>query len=225
MTLGYFECQHCNKKFVSEKNYNNHSCEEKERYEYCTQTIEGRRAYLYYKHWQSIKGRISDVKTFTTSRYYNSFISFIGFIDEKLLPSPKKYIEYCETRTLLPTLWKRGDVYLSYMKVYDSLVDPVEQVNSSIQTLKRLAEHIDCGVHEVFVYLYGGEVLKLLTTRQLSPFFCQFSTVYKNFLKTLDSHEKINLEGTYDPVAIFTKVNSDNKLRATIQNIISTHAL
>lgn len=221
MNIGYFECNHCGKKFVSENNYKNHSCEEKERFEYCTKTIDGRRAFIYYKHWQAIKGRQSELTTFISSRYYNSFVTLVEFIEQKMVPSPKKYIEYCEGKTLLPTMWKRGDVYLSYMKVYDKLVDPLEQVSSSIALIKKLASHIDCKPNEVFIYLYGGEVLKLLTTRQLSPYFCQFSNTFKVFLKTLDQNEKINIMATYDQTEVFTTVNNNLELRTNIQNIIS----
>lgn len=225
MSVGYFECKYCSKKFTSENNFNKHMCTEKERFLLVTKDIRGRRAFLYYKRWQNLKKRHVEVDTFITSRYFNTFISFVEFIDEKSLPTPDVYIKFCDDKGLLPAFWKRSDLYLMYMQAYDSLVDPLEQSVYTISVIKKMAGIIGCEPHEVFKYLYGGEVLQLLSKRQLSPYLLVLSKKFSEFMKTLLYEESLLIRSTYDPENINSILENAPEIRENIIQLIKAHGL
>lgn len=208
--LGYYECKHCKTKFVREWAFKKHECEEKRRFDH-SRTVKGKKAFAHYKYWLSLRGfKTAKRDTFITSRYYKSFVKFSEFCREKMIPLPRKYIDFMKSMDMLPQFWSRDDVYDSFLEVYDELYTPKDQVEGTLRTIVDIASKIDCQPGEIFEFLFPAEVMKYINSKKMSPWVLLLSNKFHVYVKSLSKHERIEITSMMD-VDVWSDKFSENK--------------
>lgn len=167
-----FECEHCHTQYVNERFFIKHAFKCKvlaKKNE--VKSVIGRNAFGYYKKYLETKRCYNtDIETFMSSKYYTSFINFAKFAIDKRIPDIPIYLEFVNGKRILPTVWSSSIVYSAYIKYLDTL-NPLRAVGVSIVCLQKLSKIFDCDIEEVLLKLYINEIIELLQSRHLSPWF------------------------------------------------------
>lgn len=197
------QCQHCHKRFKTEKWYMNHSCKGMER-ERALRTNVGQAAWNYYKDWMRLQRKRvpDDPQTFIKSNYYHSFNRFATMVRKLKLPSEDIFIKMMVDKNYLPTLWTNDEVYINYLRHLDNAVPPKKLVSITVETILELSELFECDTGEIFNYLDGNEVIELVRERKLSPWILLRSSKFLNFVKkleTINKHQFAILNTLMDP--------------------------
>lgn len=167
-----FECEHCHTTYTSERFYINHGPKCKTLLKKIEiKSIIGKNAFSYYKSYLKTKHCYNtDIETFSNSKYYKSFINFANFVISKKIPDIKTYLEFVNDRRIMPPVWCSDLVYSEYIKYLDTL-EPLTLVHISIASLNKLSKIFNCEITEVLLKLYINEIIQLLHSRHLSPWF------------------------------------------------------
>lgn len=193
-----FECKHCLKNFVREASFMKHECPQMKRAKDVS-SIQGLEAYAQYSEWMRQKNhKVPPIETFSTSRYFNSFIKFSEYAKKLNLPSTSLFIKLMVQKDISPMLWTRDECYSFYLEWIDRKQDPIDQAAITVETLYKIAEAIEQPVTEVFKAMTAGEVMHLIRQRQLSPWLLLCSKAFKSFLAALSGPERedmLNLIG------------------------------
>ena len=189
-----WECEHCLKTFKTERAFMNHDCLPKQKYE-LSKTVEGQAAYNIYVEWmQSYNRKAPDMETFLSSRYFNTFISFVRFLKFiGLSNNYKTYMNMMIKRDISPMLWERSECYQLYLDALDKEVHPMKNVEISIDTLLKCSEVLEINVGDVFTKMKFTELFHFIQTRKLSPWLLLCSKKFKQFLSKLDQNEYTEL--------------------------------
>jgi hypothetical protein len=188
-----FECKYCLKNFVRETSFMKHECSQMKRAK-DTGSKEGLGAYAMYSEWMKQKNhKVPPIETFSTSRYFNSFINFVHHAKKLNLPSTDLFIKLMVMKDLSPMLWCRDECYSLYLEWIDRKQDPIDQAAITVETLYKIAEAIEKPVVDVFKTLNANEVMHLIRQRQLSPWLLLCSTAFKSFLLALSGPERDEL--------------------------------
>jgi hypothetical protein len=170
--MSNFECEHCHTQYINKRFFLKHAdkckvlAKKKE-----VKTSTGKAAFEYYKKFLiSKKCYNSDLTTFMNSKYYKSFINFAKFVVDKKIPDISIYLDFVINKKILPGIWSSNIIYSAYVKHLDSL-SPIDSVGVSILSLKKLSRIFDCDIEEVLPKLYINEIIELLHSRHLSPWF------------------------------------------------------
>lgn len=195
MNLGYFKCEFCNKKFVDEKKFSQHNCEAKKRYKQVKTKI-GYKALNVYNYWRRLRkmSMSEDASMFITSRYFNSFITFINFCSKNNIPDIFGYVDYCVSKTLLPNNWYSEVVCSEYFFEFDRIYSPKKQIKITIKFLDSIAQIMECDINEVIPNLYFNEIIKFITSRKISPWVLMFSDGFSSLLSHFQDQERFILE-------------------------------
>ncbi len=218
-----FECEYCLKKFTDEAKYTAHSCKEKDRTLYLN-SKQGQRAYRYYSLWMTSMGRSIPVKeTFINSKYFVAFQNFVLFEKKMLLPTPEKYIKFMVDKNILPILWCRLEFYQTFMSVYDDIVDPIKQVEDTIQYIKRFSTEIGCEPVQIFSFLYVDDLYKLIQSKKLSPWFLLNSKLFFRYLQnSLTVKERIVVDNLISISKWSEKFLTDKQKTAMIKDMVTS---
>lgn len=185
-----WECKHCHKKFLNERNFMKHQCTKMVR-SVEIQSIIGQQAYGLYKIWlEKQRKKAPQVETFISSAYYTSFINFANWVRETGVPDPAKYVEQMIHHKISPALWRRNEAYQYYLEYVDQRSDPYEQAQITVETVQALAEGCECKPGEIFSKFKVGEILELAQQRRLSPWLLFCSSKFKEWVHGLDEHER-----------------------------------
>lgn len=189
-----FECQHCLKTFIRESSFMKHECGEMKKAKEIGSSV-GLGAYELYCEWMKQKGRKApSIETFSTSRYYKSFVSFYKHIKKLSIPTPALFIKVMiQNGDLSPMLWCRDEFYSMYLEWLDRKQDPIDQAALTVETLMKISEAGEKPISEVFTLLSTGHVMQLIRQRQLSPWILLCSVKFKEFLGSISTAEKTEL--------------------------------
>lgn len=197
-----YECEHCKKTYITERYYTKHfkSCRPLLR-KTELETVVGSSAFKFFKRWLATKQCMNiEIETFISSRYYNSFIRFAKFIINRKIGDVDLYFNHVIKHKMEPTIWSNQIVYSSYLKMIDEL-DPISSIKYSIKTIVRLSRIFDCEPTEVSTRLYINEIIELLYSRHITPWFllnCKdINSILTNPNITKDQH--ILLEAFINP--------------------------
>ena len=217
-----YTCKYCSHTFVHENRYLQHKCKQMKRLEEF-QTPEGQAAWLHYQQWLRAQKRMPPpAKSFLTSKYYRTFVNFAKHVKAVGLPKAEKFIWLMQEKGLQPSIWTSDEVYSLYLEHLDRNTLPVEQAKMSIDTLLNLADQKGTDVSTVFEVLTPIDVIYLLRTRQLSPWFLLRSRKFKQLFKDKASPEQqVILETIIRPDYWFEKFEKHPKELAEINKYVA----
>ena len=183
---GHWLCAHCNKRFTNETLYMRHSCEPKRRAEELMSPL-GQSAFALYRDWMRMR-KFSQPSSaaFLESKFYRAFINFAKLIVDANISRPDKYLELMTEGEVQPALWCSPGAYTLYTQWFDSLHDPLEQVQDSINHLLDICEKEEVPLEKIFEHLGVQRILSLIRQRRLSPWFLFCSASFGKVLKQLD---------------------------------------
>ncbi len=188
-----WECLYCSKNFVRETTFMNHKCPQMARAE-DIKTIQGQTAYAMYCQWMvASKRKPPSIETFSTSRYFNSFLNFVDKCKKLNLPDATKYIAVMVQKNISPMLWCRDECYTFYLEWLDRTSDPVDLATTSINTLYQISEVAEIAIANVYTVMNYREVMQLIRQRRLTPWLLLCSKAFKEFLTNLDGSEREEL--------------------------------
>lgn len=218
----FYECHYCAKKLVKKSSFDRHECEPMKRHKLC-KTKKGFNAFNDYKQWLSYRGKlISKLETFVDSRYFNAFIEFQTFANEKGIPDKALYIKLMATLGMSPSMWRTTQLYERYIVEFDSEKTPMEMFNISLRTLNRLSQLIDCKPSDVYGHLLPSEISRLIFERRLSPWLLLLSPKFLHYLHTVkDPSQHIMITNLIDPVGWQKIFRKNGEIVESIKKTIS----
>lgn len=188
-----WECGYCLKQFQRESAFLKHRCTEMEKAEKI-QSVQGQSAYHHYSEWMKVyKRKVPPIETFTTSRYFNSFIKFGDYVKKLNIARPDAFIRIMKEKDISPMLWTRDECYTMYLEWNDRRSSPMEQAEITIKTLHDIADAAQISVPEVFNVLHPREVIQFIRLRKLSPWILLCSVAFKDLLTRMEEHDKDEL--------------------------------
>jgi hypothetical protein len=124
------------------------------------------------------------VKTdiFTSSRFFNSFVRFAEYCRRQSIPDRLGFVKMMTEKNLSPFFWCDLDVYDSFVQKFDEAYPIDKKLEISIDTLNEMAETHNCELCDIFSNISMIEVLKLITSRRLSPWLLLPSQKFKSFM-------------------------------------------
>jgi len=157
-------------------------------------TIEGMAAYAIYSNWMKLqKRKVPTIETFSTSRYFTSFVRFFHHAKRLNLPSTDSFVKLMVQNTISPMLWSRDEFYSMYLEWIDRKQDPIDQAAITVETIYKIAEAAELPVNKIFSVLEPNEVVHLIRQRQLSPWLLLCSKTFKEFLVGVSDIDRENL--------------------------------
>jgi hypothetical protein len=177
-----FECVYCGTKFLTKENLEEHSCREKERFDQL-ETTAGMMAFMCYQIWFKARGfRPPEKRAFVSSPLYTAFFRYVKYRGKMGIPDDKIYIGIMAEENILPQHWYNDDIYRFAMKKFDGEFDPKVHVRITLVTLDKLARKFDCEISEVFDHLRPSDTIKLIQSRNFSPWVLLLSPRFKKYL-------------------------------------------
>lgn len=186
-----FECDYCETKFLTEKQYGKHKCREQERME-ALKTPDGKLAYEYYVTWfkkKKLPTKRPSRTTFISSQFYNPFLSFTEFVKKMGIPDTDMYIGLMAERNVLPQHWYHPDIYDVFIDHLDNDVSMKVHTRITLTSLDKIAIAFECKIGEVFSLLKAGDLVNLIKSRNISPWVLLLSPKFKTFISTCNSYE------------------------------------
>lgn len=210
-------CEFCDKQFIREKNYLKHKCEIMKRYALFN-TVDGQFAFLAFNNWRKFKKYHSvTVEAFANSRYFKAFIRFAEYARSHSIPDKIGYIKLMADKDIQPFYWCDYDVYDVFIKTFDESYPLDKKIELSIDTLKELAERYECDLSDIFTKLPAIDLLKLITSRRISPWLLLPSSKFKAFLLYSTTGEERMLFNTFIDIP---KLRKDFEQNPEVVNMI-----
>lgn len=181
-----WHCDFCKNSFQSEFRFMKHVCKEKRRAELMKQPL-GQSAYSFYTTWLKMrKFGQQTTAAFMESRFYQAFVKFAELVVDANISRPDKFIEIMVDGEVPPTLWCTPEAYNLYTAWYDSLHDPLLQVEESIAYLMGIADKENVELENIFDHLGAQRILSYVRQRRLSPWFLFCSPKFSKVIKSMD---------------------------------------
>jgi hypothetical protein len=147
-------------------------------------TKRGMSAFKYYRAWfKARRLRIPNKDTFVVSKMYNTFFKFAVFAKDMGIPDTTLYIKFMVKNTVMPAHWYNSDIYNYFMDSFDKDYDPMTHVRITFTSIERISKALDCKMGDVFSHLHPSDVIKLIQSRNLSPWVLLLSKKFAAFLK------------------------------------------
>lgn len=218
--FGFWECDHCGKRFVKEAGYNKHKCDMMERAEFL-ETRRGKFALSVYNAFMTCKKKQKQTKqVFMESKYYNAILKFVEFYYSAMLPDMYDYVDFCcNELDLLPQFWVRNDVYETYINEFDSRITPLEQADITLKHIGGLSNQVECEVHEVFDYMDVSDITRFIQSRRWSPWVLLSSKSFAAYLEQCNQYEAIVLGAMINEDIWSERFRKMPKALKTIQNL------
>lgn len=176
-------CEYCGSSFVNAKNLEKHLCDNKKK-SLIVQSKLGKSAFIDYKIWRQKRGYAAATNySFLTSRYFKSFINFVEFSKEKLIPDKEGYINLMIEKNVEPSHWTRAEYYDYYKEMFDKIYSPIKQYEMSLDYLMRLSNAANCKLSEILDNVPPIDLMKLISSRKLSPWLLLFMNSFQDLLK------------------------------------------
>lgn len=194
-----FQCNFCFGTFVDEDRYLKHKCTQMLRHEEF-KTPRGQAAWSYYQKWFKYQQKkVPTASAFLKSKYYLAFTRFTGFVQKVHIVDTDLFIKMMIDKQYPPTMWVNDEVYAMYLEYIDRTVPPTRLAEITVETVFSLADTFNCDPAEVFLYLTSGEVLQLIREQKLTPWVLLRSHKFKDFLVSLDDHDRKHFESLIRP--------------------------
>lgn len=192
-----YTCKACHSVFVREDRFLAHYCKHMKRQDDFN-SPDGQAAWIHYQTWMRKMNRIppSSGLSFMSSKYFRTFINFTEYVRKVSLPNVDKFIWLMVQKDFPPTLWVTNDAYEIYLEFLDHKLTPMEQTQTSIKTLIKVAEKHEVDLAEVFTKLGIPDLIRMLQTRQLSPWLLLHSAKFKEIYRNQCSMEQKMIMGT-----------------------------
>lgn len=168
-----------------------HYCEPKRRADTLSSPL-GQGAFAFYRDWMKARkfGQPS-AAAFLESKFFRAFVNFTQLVIDANISRPDKYVALMVECEIQPALWCSSAAYNLYTAWYDSLHDPLDQVQESVNYLIDICEKENVSLSGIFEHLGVQRILSLIRQRRLSPWFLFCSASFGKVLKSLDrSHLK-----------------------------------
>lgn len=183
-------CKFCSKSFIHEDRYLAHKCDAMKKLDEL-ETPDGQAALNYYQQWMRAYKRLPPpASTFTTSKYFRTFVKFAEFVRKVRMPYVDKFIWLMKEKDISPTIWTNDEVYSLFLEFVDHKTTPMEQLKTSVDTILKYADRKEIEVSQVFQVMDPNELIVLVRTRQLSPWLLLFSKQFKKMLSERTSPEQ-----------------------------------
>ena len=219
VSRGEFVCHFCGKRYTNELLFEKHNCKEKIRKFELASPV-GQAAFSYYNFWMNTRKFGSQTaEAFQQSRYYNAFNKFAKFTVNTNIGTPETYIRLMVENSIDPFLWIGTGAYDIFLASYDKKVDPLEQVQHSIEYLLSLAEKENLDVSNIFEALGSQRILLLIRQRRLSPWFLLHSEKFSKLLKSLTAEERNVFANAINVGAWANRFQNNEHLRKDISEI------
>ena len=194
-----FVCRACHRNFVREQAYLDHECKQMKK-ERELKSPEGQAAWQYYNTWMRLKKRASPpADAFLNSKYFRTFMNFVGFAKKVQLPLPDKFIWLMVKRDFPPTMWMSDAVYSIYLEFLDTKMPPVDQAKNSIRTLLEYADNLQVDPEEFFAVINPNELIHLIRLRKLSPWLLLVSKKFARLFSELNEEQQTIVETLIKP--------------------------
>lgn len=188
-----FECDYCSTKFVTDKEFNKHTCREQDRLKELT-TPKGITAFKYYTLWFSKRELLKPAKdSFISSRFYNVFLKFNKFVKSMGIPDIELYIQFMCRENILPAHWANADIYEYFMEYFDNECPIKKHIVITAKTLDKLTDILECEMSEVFTNMHASDMANLIQSRNLSPWVLLLSPKFREYLINDVTHEQRKL--------------------------------
>lgn len=188
-----WECKHCLKEFKQETSFMKHRCPQMEKSEEI-KGARGQAAFALYSSWmQAYNRKVPDIETFTTSRYFNTFVKFADHVKHIQLASPETFIRLMKEKDISPMLWTRNECYSIYLEWYDRRSNPMDQAKITIDTLFKVADAADISTSDVFEAMHPREIMQFIRLRKLSPWILLCSKKFKDVVSHMDTTDRDEL--------------------------------
>jgi hypothetical protein len=216
-----FVCKFCEREFKRESSFLKHSCKEKERFELMSSYI-GKKSYFFYELWMlSYKRKVPTIEVFMTSQYFNAFVRFAEYVDKVKLYSPDLFIKLMKELDISPTLWCDSELFDVYQSWLDMRHDPMDHVNTTVETLFNLTEIFNCQtVKDALFKLHPREMIQLIRNRKISLYVVLCSKVFKEVISRMEAHDKHEMSRLLNVDYISKKFDSDKKLLTDVKTIV-----
>jgi hypothetical protein len=214
-----WHCQYCDKTFTLETAFMNHVCQERTRFEELRSPV-GQAAYAYYCEWMTAyKRKAPNIDTFAISRYYSSFVKFAQHAVDLSFPNPIHFIKLMVEKDISPMLWRRDQCYSIYLEWIDKTLDPLDQVQISIETLIDIAGKEGVELTSVFTHLGEKRITELIRLRKLSPWFLFCSTAFGDFLRANPVEDLQAMMAIINPAYWSAKLDANDAVVQEIKEI------
>ena len=219
--MSEFVCKYCEREFKRESAFIKHKCKERERAE-LMDSYDGKRAYLYYELWmKSYNRKVPSIDIFTTSQFFTAFVKFSKYVERVALYSPEQFIKLMREMDISPTLWEDAELYNVYQSWLDMRHNPMELINTSVETLFDLTEIFKCqSIKDAIYKLHPRELIQLIRTRKISLYLILCSSVFKDVISSMDIHDRKEITGMMNVDYISRKFDSDKKLHSDVKDIV-----
>jgi hypothetical protein len=216
-----YKCQFCGKHFVHEGWYLKHQCEQMKR-DQDMRTPQGQAAWRFYQLWLTKnRKKARNVDTFMTSRFYNAFIKFTEFVHRTGLPEPDTFIGFMVRKNYDPFMWTDSRIYRAYLEYLDRQGDPWNRIETTIKTIKRYTNSVDCKPSEIFDFISSSELVHKIYSRELSPWFLLTSQRFMNYYRTKLNHdEKLRVDTVIRPKFWRERFDKNPNIVKDVQNIV-----
>lgn len=223
---GGWTCHHCGRTLQHEKVFFKHHCMEKVRFEELRTPI-GQAAFSYFNEWMRAKKRSTQsLDTFSTSRYYTTFLKFAQHVIKTKLPDPEAFIQLmCRHGNDDPGLWCRDEIYSIYLKVYDKAVPPITQFLRTIDELKALSKDHGVELKDVFVAVGPSALADLIRRKKLTFWGLMASTRFKSYLLKLPHAEQSWVADAINVHAASIRIGEDALLFAEFVRAMAEEGL
>jgi hypothetical protein len=218
---GNWQCHYCSRRFMGEGTFMRHHCEPKRRAEELINPI-GQAAFGYYREWMR-KKKFSQpaAAAFMESKYYRAFINFAQMIIDANIARPEIYMDLMIAGSILPILWCRDSAYAIYLEWSEKLVDPLEQVQDSVNYLFDICEKENIKISNIFVSMGAQRVLSLIRQRRLTPWLLFCSPKFGDLLRTLDKSQLIAFNSVVNGTYWSNKFQSEKSTIIAIKEIVA----
>lgn len=189
-----------------------HHCKEKARLDEL-KSVRGQSAYLYYTEWMKVQGRKAPpIETFSTSKFYSTFLKFADHVIRTTIPNPVNFIKVMTDSGITPAMWTRDEVYSSYLKTYDMSISPDEQVVSSLELINTLCIDYECSPAELFSLMKPDRLADLIRQKKLSPWLLLASKVFRDWLRSIPVEDSDIIKHAINVGAMSIRIQEEAQL-------------
>lgn len=188
---GNWFCHYCSKRFTHESTFMKHHCEPKRRAQELASPL-GQSAYMLYGDWMTSRKYSKPAPAaFLESKFFRPFIKFAQLIADANIAKPQKYIELMTLRDIQPILWTSNAAYAIYMEYLDKNVDPLEEVQETIDYLFDICEKESVpSIGVIAEHLGVQRILQLVRQKRLSPWVLFNADSFKEIISTMDTQQR-----------------------------------
>jgi hypothetical protein len=180
--------------------------------------------YDVYELWMKSYGRsVPSMDVFATSQFFNAFVRFADYVNRTSLYAPDQFVKLMKEYDVSPTLWLNAELYDIYHTWLDLRYNPLEQVQTSVDTIFKLMEIFDSkSATAAIERLNSRELIELLRNRKLSVYLVLCSSVFKNQITKMDEGDRKELGTLLNAEYVSKKFDADKKLHEDIKAIVGS---